>query len=106
MNGIKRLAVFCKKAHKNNLLVSNTFATVTLLGVGDVLTQYIEHKVATNSSPKIQREELFKRNELTLLSGDQRSLFKSQMKNCTVVPLDKSNKESFWKSFDWKRSGN
>ena len=106
MNGIKRLAAFCKKAHKNNLLVSNTFATVSLLGVGDMLTQYIEHKLADKSSPKIFHQELYIRNDLAMLALDQGSLAKSEMNNCTVtVTMEKATKESFLKNFDWKRSG-
>lgn len=103
MNSIKRIAVICRNAHKKHLLVSNTLTTIGLLGVGDALTQYIEYKIAYKTGPRIQREELFKINDLTLLASDQSGFLKPKMNSCTVVTLDKSVEESFIKSFDWKR---
>lgn len=96
MNGIKRLAAFCKKTHKNNLLVSNTFATVSLLGVGDVITQYMEHRLADKSSSKMIPQELNMKNSLAKLDVNKSN-------SCTVV-MKEPTKVSFWKIFDWKRS--
>lgn len=96
---LKKAAVLFKKAYNKNLLVSNTLTTVTLLGAGDLLTQYIEIKINDPTPSKFSLSQgLFS----TAAQTNKMYMTVSMNEKLTV---DKKSYGSLVDKIDWSRTG-
>lgn len=96
----KIAANFLKKAYNKNLLVSNTLTTMTLLAAGDVMTQYIEIRLADPNPSKFNFGQSF------LSSGMQSNkLLTHSIITVENNALCKSDESSFTEKCDWSRTG-
>lgn len=113
----RMIAQFCKKSHQRHQLASNTLITISLLGAGDIITQYIEMKIASPEKLQFQftlptNEELWKLTmssfdiaQISNMLADLPKLRIAQAKNDKddKITNKKDRDKSFIENIDWNR---
>lgn len=88
---LKRFAVYFKNVYGKHLLLSNTVTTMALLGVGDVLSQWVDNKCKSAGG--------FKKEMMQISLMENRVAFMAR--NSAADPQTTSKF-----SWDWFRTGN
>jgi hypothetical protein len=83
---------YCSQLYGKNLLVSNTLSTMALLGVGDLLTQYVDIRMTRRALKNLDEKD-------RLMSEDVRKKDMDEL-------MSKSDFQFIYlEKFDWARTG-
>ena len=93
-----------KKAYQKNMLASNTLTTIALLGAGDIISQYIETKLA-ESTLKGRLGEIAATNMEFSTTSKMLIPLSANKSTCTVKQLNQCHENTFLAKYDWTRTG-